>query len=231
MSEFVWTEQELCDVLDGYYNVYCKTESDKMDEHIFSEKFTKRMKKLLRQAEYGPIVYKVFTQAKRVAIIVLAVLITSATLVMSVEALREKFFNWLFSVFPTHTRVEFSDVALPSGVDYADQLNQYAPTYIPEGFSLVNTVETDINYKLYYANPDEKYIVFEVNLVRDQDHTNVNTEDFELQEVSIDGNVGYYVYDGSSHLVFWSNDLYFFNILCDTTKDDSLIIAESTRKK
>lgn len=229
MSEFIWTEQEMCDVLDVYYNVYCKTMSTKMDEHIFSEKFVKQMKKIIRQSEYGTVMYKVLTQAKRVAIIILAILVTSTTLVMSVEALREKFFDWLFSVFPTHTRIEFNNVIQPSGVEDIGQLNQYAPTYMPEGFILVDTYESDQNYKCYYANSDEEYIVFEVSVIKNQNHINVNTENFKLTEIFINNCTGYYVDKGSGHLLLWSNDLYFFNIICDTTKDDAIKIAESTR--
>lgn len=193
-----------------------------------SRKLDKKIQQLARkQSKVKHLSF--YIVAKRAAMIFLAILIASIVTVMSVEAFRNKFFDWLFSIFPTHTRVEFSDVSFPSDLHLGDRLNQYAPTYLPEGFVLVDTVETDTRYKLYYANPDNQYIIFEVGLIIDQRHTNANTENNAFEEILINSHAGFYSYDGSSHLLIWSDEQYLLRILCDTTKQDTIKIAESTK--
>ena len=203
-------------------------ESNQKESPIATDKrFDKKIKKLTKK-NYNPVVLNFTTVAKRVAMILLAMLIASSVTVLSVEALRTRFFNWLFSVFPTHTRVEFTDVSDFLEIYGLETMQSYTPAYIPDGFELVDTIETNSRYKLYYENDWEQCIVFEVALVAEQEHLNINTENFELIEISINGIPGYYAYDGSSHLLFWSNDYHFFKLLCDTTKSDVVEIANST---
>jgi hypothetical protein len=192
-----------------------------------SKELDKKIERMIR--ERGKARHLLFSfYAKRVAMIFLALLIASTVTVLSVEALRNKFFDWLFTVFPTHTRVEMIDVVSYPDIDSALQLNQYAPTYLPEGFALVDTLETDTRYKVFYANGDKKYIIFEARLISDQDHINVNTEDSDMEEIVINGRIGYYAYDDPGHMIFWSDNLYIFSVICETSKIDAINIAKST---
>ena len=209
-------------------NLLTVVENDQKEFPIeTSKRFDKKIKKLTKKNN-NLVGLNFSTVAKRVAMILLAMLIASSVTVLSVEALRTRFFNWLFSVFPTHTRVEFTEVSDSLEIYGLETMQSYTPAYIPHGFELVDIVETNNRYKLYYESQDGKLIVFEAVSVAEQEHLNINTENFELIEILIKGLPGYYAYDGSSHLLFWSNDYYFFKLLCDTTKEDALKMAEST---
>ncbi|MDR0948005.1 MAG: DUF4367 domain-containing protein [Lachnospiraceae bacterium] len=213
-------------ILDDWHK---QVKSDQQDTPLStSRELDKKIRRMIRErGKAGRLLFSFY--AKRVAMIFLALLIASTVTVLSVEALRNKFFDWLFTILPTHTRVEMIDVVSYSDTDNAFQPNQYAPMYLPEGFVLVDTLETDTRYKVFYANADKKYIIFEVRLINDQDHINVNTENNDMEELNINGRTGYYVDDDLGHMILWSDDLYVFSVICETSKNDAIKVAESTK--
>lgn len=212
-------------------NFHKQVKLEQQDNPISTrKKLNKKIQRMIReQSKVKHISF--YVVVKRAAVLFLALLVASTITVLSVEAFRNKFFDWLFSFFPTHTRVEFVDVIPSSDMDDTSQLNQYAPTYIPEGFTLVDIYESDQRYKLFYEKDTGERIIFEVRTVKDQNHTNVNTENNEMEEIIVNGETGYYINCEPGHIIFWSDELYFFNIICETSKNDAIKIAESTKAK
>ncbi|HCC35422.1 MAG TPA: hypothetical protein DEQ02_07235 [Ruminococcaceae bacterium] len=194
-----------------------------------SKDFDKKMRRLLRK-ETNVLYVKFGRYAKRAAIVLLAGLITATITVFSVEALRDKFFDWWFSVFPSHTRVEFTNVEQIYGADTYDKLKQYnLPTYIPQGFILIKTVEAKNNHRLVFQNEFDGWIILDIQILHEGSHVNLNTENAESELISINGSEGLYTYKDGDSITAWSNANAFFMLSCNLTKDEVLKIANSTK--
>lgn len=198
------------------------------EQHISTSKnFDKKMRRLFRRQSNA--VYVDFRNiAKQVAIILLAILITSTITVFSVEALRNIFFDWWFSVFPTHTRVEFSNVEQIYLIDNYEALKQYAPKYVPEGFVLTETVEMDNYYKLVFQDTSDGLIIFNGQIVQEGARMRLNTEG---AEVEINENDGFYIYNDGIHTITWSDSNCYFRLSCNISKDETIKIANSAKLK
>lgn len=108
--------------------------------HEFSDKFERRMDKLIRQERHSK-AYRVVTAiCKRVAVIFLALLLTGLTVTMSVEAFREKFFSFIRE----EVKGGFWEYRFEM-IDDDDSVYIRKPRYIPEGYTLV-----DCGYDLHF---------------------------------------------------------------------------------
>lgn len=202
------------------------------EQHIsISKNFDKKMRRLFCR-QVNAVYMDFLTIAKRVAIILLAILITSTITVFSVEALRNRFFDWWFSVFPTHTRVEFYNVEQIYGKDNYEALKQYnLPAYIPESFTLTETVEAGNYYKLIFQDDSDGWIIFDIQIVHEGANVNLNTENAEMESIRINGSEGFYIYNDGVHTITWSNANAYFRLSCNLSKSEALEIANSTKIK
>ena len=129
-----------------------------MEPHVFSEKFETKIRKLTKRAKH-PVLYHA---VKRVASIVLAIILTgSVWLVVDVDA-RAAFVGWVKEAYESMFAYHFE------GKKQSSELSQYRLGYVPEGYSVFyennETESVFIMYKneanellkfRYTSNPDE----------------------------------------------------------------------------
>lgn len=221
------TDEMLCTAagtsLEAYVS-YLEVDYDPSNQHVFSEEFEKKMRKLIRQARH-PVFYQV---AKRVAVILLAVLL-SATAWLSVDTqARAAFFGWIREVYETHIVYRFT------GEKSTDDFSHYTLGWLPEGYEEVSTVsDNDMTDILYInANNSEEGLIFSYYRV----HSGALLEILEpvgaCHEVLIHGLPGHFysaAEAGSTNSLVWVDEergivLSLSSFLSET---DMLYIAEN----
>ena len=109
MNENTLFTQALKDVIDEDYNADMEAISLN-DEHEFSDKHNKKMKKLIKR-QSRPYFNLISTAGRRVACVIVAMIVLSAS-ALSVEAVRNAVYDFIIKIFSNH-----SVVTIESGTD------------------------------------------------------------------------------------------------------------------
>lgn len=137
-------------------------------KYVFSEKFNKKMKKLLRKAEHKDI-HRSAKISKRIIAVAAAIVIILAGL-MSVSAIREPVVNFVLEFFEDHIDFGFSgDVS--QEIEY-----EYGFSEIPKGFDLVNKIsDYDIKYTKFKNEKSGDELILK-QTITDQKSISVDNE-------------------------------------------------------
>lgn len=195
------------------------------DDYEFSPRFQKRMDKLIR-CRRKPYYRFINTAGKRVAVIALAFLTISFTTVMSVEALRTPFLDFIMSIFSDHSEVRGID---DSG-NYPETIeNLYEIMYYMSDYHIIASDQTERHRIIDYQN-DNSIIYFSQNTVNDY-HMNYNTENAEIEHIDINGHdaIGFEDNNGYYSLI-WNNGEYIIDLSSDLGKNALIDIAKTVQK-
>ena len=80
----------------------------KSEEHIFSEKFERKMSKLIKRRK-KPYYMLINTVGKRVACFIIGIIIASSLTIMNVDALRDAFVKFVVNIFEKFSIVQSAD--------------------------------------------------------------------------------------------------------------------------
>lgn len=197
------------------------TSEDEID-YTFSEKFEKRMDKLIR-AEKSWFWHLVNTASKRAAIILVAVVcVLSAT--FSVEAVRVSVVNFIVEVFDGFLYIT------TEGETTKEITYEYIPGYIPEGYTLYEETRSILHVKRTYTNENRDMLTL------NQDITAVNgnyldTDHGEVSQITVDGKevIFYIGTDRETIYATWIADGYNLSVAChgDLPKEEILEIIRN----
>ena len=204
---------------------YHQIMDDASDDYEFSPRFQKRMDKLIRRRR-KPYYRFINTAGKRVAVIALAFLTISFTTVMSVEALRTPFLDFIMSIFSDHSEVRGID---DSG-NYPETIeNLYEIMYDMSDYHIIASDQTERHRIIDYQN-DNSIIYFSQNTVNDY-HMNYNTENAEIEHIDINGHdaIGFEDNNGYYSLI-WNNGEYIIDLGSDLGKNALIDIAKTVQK-
>lgn len=202
------------------------------DIHIeFSKEFDKQMEKLIRRAKQREQYHVPVTTWGRMAAMVAVVIIGLMTATLSVEANREKLYDFIKKVYETYTETSYS-----SDEDKAGKFVPLYPEYIPEGYELAIEEVDDIFVTLNYEYEDENSV--ESIVIRQDQVINgmVVAEDNEyvkIEPCNVRGEKGQVCYKKDGVIrVLWktSNTLYMVSGT-DMSKEELLKICESLEEK
>ena len=186
-------------------------------EHIFSEKFERRMKKLISRRS-KPYYSFISTGLRRAACIVVMFLVVSITTVMSVEALRKPFLDFLASIFGDHTTIES---VLDLEGDYPKTIEErYEITKGLEGFVLEDKIITTKYVSYIYRNPNNNSILNYMQRTVIDYKNEFNTENSNIYNISFGKyTVLYYVDDFGYNNYIWNNGEYIIKISSNIDKN------------
>ena len=194
-------------------------------EHQFSEKFEKNMRKLIRRRK-KPYYRFINTAGKRAAVIVTAFITLSLTTVMSVEALRKPFLDFIMSIFSDHSEVR----GIENSGDYPETIeSKYEITYDLSEYRIVYSFDDASVHKIHYQNGD-KVLYYLQSVVKGYD-VNYNTEDADIESTDINNHEAICYKDNNQyyHLV-WNNGEYIIILRSNLSKDELIEIAKSVQK-
>jgi len=195
------------------------------DEHVFSINFEKKMQKLIKRRNKP--YYKIInTVGKRVACIIVIVLIASSVTVLSVDALRNAVADFFVSIYEKFSTVQSADEdkSAPATID-----DIYAITYNLDEYKIYYEDNTEYRRSISYIKDD--VVINFSQYTKDMYDKNVNTEDAEISTIEINGKEAIMFLDNQNyyHIIINSDD-YVFGIGSNTGKDILIDIAKSVQK-
>ncbi|WP_418706550.1 DUF4367 domain-containing protein [Anaerotruncus massiliensis (ex Liu et al. 2021)] len=194
--------------------------------HDFSRRFQRRMRRLMREADRPRALRVAVRGTRRAAALLLATAVVGMAAVMSVDALRTRFFDILIETYQKYSQVFFQKDA---GYVRPEEFLYREPAYIPDGFELVFSEYIE-GVALEYEDGEGGSISY---LQSWQSGTGIqlNTEGVELEETEVNGWPGYYYSNKGTQSMLWYDDYYVYQILSSLDKDEVEKIAKSTKLK
>ena len=203
MNENTLFIQALNDVIDEDYNADVESISLN-DEHEFSDKHNKKMKKLIKR-QSRPYFNLISTAGRRVACVVVAMIVLSAS-ALSVEAVRNAVYDFIIKIFSNH-----SVVTTESGTDdgYPTSIEEkYYISKLPAGFEQTQYGETDNSISVFYSN-GKKGILFDQNVKGDH-------------KIYMDN-------ERTDFTCIWDNGRYILSISSNLDKETVIDLCKSTK--
>lgn len=198
---------------------------DMKEDHIFSPKFEKKMKRLISRHK-KPYYRLISTGARRAACIVVALIVFSAS-AMSVKAVREAVIDFIMHFFSDHTQVK-TDIDLSD--NYPETIEEeYHIADLPEGFELVDYFSDNYMIHSLYKCGDE-FILFN-QCTRKEYIANYDTEQSEPSIIIVNGQEYLFLYDYNEYAFIWDNGKYIFIIRSNLDKDSTLNLCKATKIK
>ena len=208
-------------LLPKYHQILDEADSS----HEFSPDFERRMDKLIRQRR-KPFYRFTNTVGKRVAVIIIGLITVSFTTVMSVEALRTPFLDFITSLFSDHSEVKTID---DSG-DYPETIESYYEiTSDLSDYSIERDSVKDDERAIYYRHNDK--LIYYYQKIIDNYRNNLNTENANTESIDINGHeaIGY-MDNQNYYTLIWNNGEYIIQIASNVGKDALIEIAKSVQK-
>ena len=204
MNENTLFIQALKDVIDEDYNADMEAISLN-DEHEFSDKHNKKMKKLIiRQSRPY---FKLISTASRRAACVNAV------------------YDFIIKIFSNH-----SVVTTESGTDdgYPTSIEEkYYISKLPAGFEQTQYGETDNSISVFYSN-GKKGILFDQNVKGDH-KIYMDNERTDFTKIEIDGQE-YLLFESDTDVTcIWDNGRYILSISSNLDKETVIDLCKSTK--
>jgi len=214
-------EKALYDALTPEYETAMQ---DVADEHEFSPKFEKKMKKLISRRN-KPYYRIINTAGKRTACAAVIVLVASSVTIMNVDALRNAFSNFFVSTYEKFSTVQpVEDNTAPITLE-----ETYEITYNLNGFEIIYDEYDEYSNVIYY-NKDDIVIYFK-QCTKDMYDSDVNTENAEILTVDINGHEAIYFIDNNDYYhIIWDNGDYIISIGSNISENILIDIAKSVQK-
>ena len=164
------------------------------------------------------------------AILVCAFFIFGAA-IMSVDALRIKFFDIIEEAREKYTAVEtIENMNNVRADDIQGNWEGYCyPTIIPEGYQLTDTIKDEFSGIMIFTKDESEEIIFYQGSVTGGYH--VDTENGKSMEVEINGHEGLIVEKENSNILMWHDDVEMYYIQGNVDKPTLLKIAENIKEK
>ncbi len=125
------------------YVTHLEQNYDPSNQHIFSVEFERKIERLKYRADH-PFVYHTI---RRIASIILAILVSgSVYLTVNVEA-RAAFVGWVKEIYEVFFVYHFS-----GELDITEGPDNYEPNWLPDGYTKVNEFDTGSRISIIYQN-------------------------------------------------------------------------------
>lgn len=196
-----------------------------LESITFSEEFLERMRRMIARHRWG--YYALFgTVGRRVASILVALLIAATTATVSVEALREPVLRFFAEVFEKFTAI-FVVNDVPA--EPAAEMELYAPTYVPEGYEVESEINTNGLYRIVYMNNTKQKINY-IQRWESSAKITLDTEGAEYKEITINGHSGIiYTNKSTMYVIFW-DEKYWYSISGLISTEELVQMANSVTK-
>lgn len=194
-----------------------------MEEHIFSRKFERKMKKLInrRRKPY----YKLINRTWKRAVCAVTAVAVSMTIVMQVEAVRS-----LFKDFFAYIYEKFSVLQSVDSTNAPETIEEiYVITYDLSDYVVDYEKNTDYIYNIIYRN--DNIVINFCQATKNKYNSLWNTEDTSMEKIIIGDFEAVYFNDNHNfETIVWDNGEYIFSIGSNIGKNVLIDIVKSVQK-
>ena len=230
----IFTKREkaiIYEAFDLYYANYCKTlpTNEELSYIKIPDILDAKIQKLIER-EKKFYFYWFNTFGKRVAAIILAILISLTTVTFSVKALREPFIRFIVEIYEKFSNVIFVNDKSESDIILVTEeliLEKIQPTYIPEEYELESEYNDEVIHKEIYINSDKSKTIMYMQRINDESIVQANTENVVYENILINNYSAIYYSNKGTNTIVVSGERYIFTIEGTIEKEELLKIAES----
>jgi len=169
--------------------------------------------------------------SRRAAIVFLVVIITAATVTMSVEAYRIQFLNFIIETKQKYSIVnleEYSGTSININDLPTDWKSFYYPTYIPKGYQLLKALGDEKHKQMIFEDSDHHKITFVQ--MKPTTTLQLDTEDANVIELEINGYQGMMTEENGYTIINWYNQESLFTLDGEVEQDILIQMARSVKK-
>lgn len=188
-----------------------------------SPEFEARMQKLLAHRRHG--YYALFgTVGRRVASIVVALLVSATILTASVEALRTPTMRFFARVYETFTQIFVVEDTTDSSV--LPPFVPCAPTYVPEGYEVSSVQTVERHQRIRYVNESGRRISFTQSRSSNLS-IHIDTEGVDYTEIRIGDYEGIIYSNKGTNAVVFTDNTYLYTLSSTIDRAELIKMAES----
>lgn len=193
--------------------------------HSFSDDFNNKMDLLLKREKNMMRNRTVLKIGKQLAACFVVLLIGTAITILSVEALRVKFLNFMLETFPTHTEIKFSEVQEQSNKFETEEV---ALNYIPSEFKLEMSDLNDQDVTLYFVNENKE---FTFTMEKITAAIAIDTENSQVKKFKINDMEAFYSKNSNVNILVWHDAEFSYTITGNIDEKELVKIAENVKKQ
>lgn len=164
--------------------------------------------------------------ARRVAVVLLVCTIGFSSMLVANAEMREQFFTWLVETFPQFSA--FIPSSNYTSVERLDELDMFTFDYVPQGFTLRNTLR--VGNVISYEYENEQFKRISVGITTETTNY-LNTEGAPVKKAAFKDDYAYSWVRGEKSYIVWLQDGFYFDIIGDCSPEEVLKMAENTNKK
>lgn len=196
-------------------------------EHEFSNGFEARMQKLIRR-ERKPYYPFIKTKARVAAVVAALVFILMTTTALALESLRNKVFEFFVNIYKEFSIVTVDDAVANEASTPTSIEEQYVPSCIPEGYTLVEEDKSENFVSAYYARHNPFNEIGLEQWTKQSFTPTINTEGVTTTDIQLaNGMNGFYCTNKGVHIMVLHNDEYAFLLSSQGGLDELMKFAES----
>lgn len=199
---------------------------EKIPEHAFSKRFERKMKRLIREQRRAPGTRKLMLAAKRIAAAMLIFTTLSFSVLMSVDAYREKFIETVTEAL--YDLTHFSFFSTWSG---NVKMGDIAFHYLPDGMVEIDRVYDEDNLSRIICFEDTEGRRLQINQQVVTDKTDyeaiLDTERADVIKTTISGNEAVLVAKGEWSALMWLDDPFVLWAAGELTPAELTQVAEN----
>lgn len=194
--------------------------------HIFSKRFERKMKALLKYERRTPAMRNLVRYFKTAVAAILIVSLISFATIMSVEAYRIRLFNFVVTTWDKLTSIVIES---EENVDI-DRLVPRESSYVPEGYVEVERSLDRYEQTIIYANIDGDELLYSQKLLTQGEYI-LDTENTEMIPVDIDSQRIYVIQNKGITQISWHDTEHSYYLMGAVEKNEFLRMAEEIIKK
>lgn len=160
---------------------------------------------------------------RAIAIAIVCVVLVIVLIPATSEAVRRRINELIKKVFPQYTEYQLDEEIL--GFDG----KTYVPTYIPEGFTQIESVSTPSKHILSYRDDNNMY--FDITISSASTVTQLNSEGAVIEPVYIGDEYGELITKGGWAGVIWSTETNIFTVDGELSEEEILKIARNLKEQ
>lgn len=177
-------------------------------DHVFSERFEKRMKKLVAREATHPWAIRHPVAKNLIAAVIVIILLFALS--MSVGAVRDKVVNFFLKHFQDHDEITF-DLPQKDTIE-----TEYEISSIPQGFVLLSKNSANPSIISWtYSNENGSTILFRQYLASPSHSTTIDNERTQMKTIEVDDQIVFVSEDYKVLTLIWDYDGYVFWLMVD----------------
>ncbi len=194
------------------------------------KRFTKLLDSHLKKVKKTQKNHNAFGIISKSAVAIMAIIAILSTMALSVQAFRIQVLNFLISIEPKYTSLQLNDAdSQDKGELIVNWINEYAPTYMPDGYKVDSFSYTDAIRKIIFNNAvDNSTIVY-------TEYNSTNTIAVDTENASLIENVKVNDQDGTISIkdsitsIAWTMDNHLFVFQGEMSRDEAIKMAEGVK--